>query len=359
MPAAGSREGYGGACPAPGTRGDRRHACAGESEGVDRQWMRRAASYDSAETRLERIGRSIRRRNWPKGPMRFCILALAAARAADILFSIMVTAASLSRLLPKPLRTADQLRAALEFERALRVLPLGVPALDDVLPHGGLPYGSVVELQVRGASGAATSFALAACRAAQRHAMAGEPGSGWCAFIDPTHTLFAPGVARLGVDLGRLLVVRPDWGAIERVAVRIAEAKIAAVLVIDLRGPWGEVALDHRRWSCAVRRLSLIVEQLSTSVLMITRAPAAASWALPVAMRLEFTRTSPDDVELRVGKERTGRVSPRHTISWSVFEAPIVSPELVTAGRAHTAGLMRTGMTHKAERADIASRVSA
>src|SRR5690606_25143389 len=123
---------------------------------------------------------------------------------------------------------AEQLHALLEVQRAERILPLGSESLDAALPHGGLVQGSIIELQVQGAGGAATSFALCACRAAQQaSARAGAPALDaqrpWCAFIDPTASLFAPGVARLGVELDRLLVVRPEVDAIERVAVRIAE----------------------------------------------------------------------------------------------------------------------------------------
>src|SRR5689334_8863741 len=63
---------------------------------------------------------------------------------------------------------AEQLHALLEIQSAERVLPLGILALDAVLPRGGLIQGSVIELQVQGAGSAATSFALCACRAAQQ-----------------------------------------------------------------------------------------------------------------------------------------------------------------------------------------------
>lgn len=247
--------------------------------------------------------------------------------------------AQLSRGLAVPLKTAEQLRADLDFQRSGRLLPLGIPALDDALPQGGLPYGNVVELQVHGASGAATSFALCACRAARVRAASGtEPGNGWSVFIDPSRTLFAPGVAQLGIDLERLLIVRPELKSVERVAVRIAEAKVASVIVIDLRGAMAELSCDIRRWQSTVRRLSLAIQQLPTCVLMITRpqsarrsSNASSSVAplsiapLPVAMRLEFTRLSAEAFEIRVGKERTGRTSPPRTINWSTFPLPAVT----------------------------------
>ena len=230
------------------------------------------------------------------------------------------------------LKTAAELQSALEYQNAERILALDIPALDAALPQGGLPQGSVIELMALGASGAATSFALCACRAAQQAGEHWRSGSGlesprpWCAFIDPSASLFAPGVARLGVDLSRLLVVQPHPDAVERVAIRIAEAKAVSLLVVDLRGAldgrggWGERAVSSQRWQRTVRRLALAIKQLSTTILLITSAGQRRALPLPVAMRLELSRAGADSVELRVGKERSGRVSSARAIPWAAFE---------------------------------------
>jgi hypothetical protein len=255
--------------------------------------------------------------------------------AAPIFDPRRLSASSLKNT--RPIETAEQLFALQSSER---VLALGVPALDELLPHGGLPHGSVVELQVRGAGGAATSFALCACRAAQRLATVSKHvperslterweaggdagawagGERWCAFIDPSASLFAPGVERLGVNLARMLVVRPDTDAVERIAVRIAEAKAVALMVVDLRGAFGDLPVSTTRWQRTVRRLALAVKQVATCVLVITPEEPSRTLPLPVAMRLEFARASAESFEIRVGKERTGRVSPARTVAWSVF----------------------------------------
>jgi recombination protein RecA len=233
------------------------------------------------------------------------------------------------------LQAAEQLHALLEIQSAERVLPLGISALDAVLPRGGLIQGSVIELQVQGAGSAATSFALCACRAAQQaggqqmaddrartfDAQMFEAKGPWCAFIDASGSLFAPGVARLGVELERLLVVRPDVDAIERVAIRIAEAKAVSLLVIDLRGALGGLPVASQRWPRTVRRLALAVRSLGTCVLVITPSEPRSALPLPVAMRLEFSRARRESFEIRVAKERSGRVSSAYKIPWSVFDA--------------------------------------
>jgi hypothetical protein len=234
------------------------------------------------------------------------------------------------------LQAAEQLHALLEIQSAERVLPLGISALDAVLPRGGLIQGSVIELQVQGAGSAATSFALCACRAAQQaggqqmaddrartfDAQMFDAKGPWCAFIDSSGSLFAPGVARLGVELERLLVVRPDVDAIERVAIRIAEAKAVSLLVIDLRGALGGLPVASQRWPRTVRRLALAVRSLGTCVLVITPSEPRSALPLPVAMRLEFSRARRESFEIRVAKERSGRVSSAYKIPWSVFDAP-------------------------------------
>jgi recombination protein RecA len=229
------------------------------------------------------------------------------------------------------LQAAEQLHALLEIQSAERVLPLGISALDAVLPRGGLIQGSVIELQVQGAGSAATSFALCACRAAQQaggqqmaddRARTFDAQRPWCAFIDASGSLFAPGVARLGVELERLLVVRPDVDAIERVAIRIAEAKAVSLLVIDLRGALGGLPVASQRWPRTVRRLALAVRSLGTCVLVITPSEPRSALPLPVAMRLEFSRARRESFEIRVAKERSGRVSSAYKIPWSVFDAP-------------------------------------
>jgi recombination protein RecA len=275
------------------------------------------------------------------------------------------------RLAAGAFKTAAELQSTLDFQNSERVLTLGIPALDAVLPQGGLLQGSVIELQVQGASGAATSLALCACRAAQhagerwqqsaerqsverravgRYGVKTESARPWCAFIDPSASLFAPGVARLGVDLSRLLVVRPEPEAIERVAIRIAEAKAVSLMVIDLLAFNAQGTLDSRvapqartlssqRWQRTVRRLALAIKQLGTTILLLTPAEPRQSLPLPVAMRLELSRSTADSFALRVGKERSGRVCSARSIPWSALEpAPREEslPVVSRARRAHT-----------------------
>jgi protein ImuA len=86
-----------------------------------------------------------------------------------------------------------------------RVLRLGLAAVDAALPDGGLGLGAVHELGGTGeveAMGAATGF----CAALLSRLMSREAGPVlWCTARDD---LYAPGLARLGLDPDRLLVLR-------------------------------------------------------------------------------------------------------------------------------------------------------
>jgi protein ImuA len=80
-------------------------------------------------------------------------------------------------------------------------LPTGRPEVDALLPGGGFPRGALVDLAGGPASGK-TGLALAALREAQAE-------GGLAAFVDGRGELYPPAAVVLGVDLARLLIVRP------------------------------------------------------------------------------------------------------------------------------------------------------
>ncbi len=229
-----------------------------------------------------------------------------------------------------------------ESQSGPSVLSLGIPAIDQALPDGGLPRGAVVELTSNLGLGRVTSFALAACAAAQRLAKLRSGNDrtvgAWCAFLDPSGTLNAPGVARAGVDLDRLLVVRPSIEAITRVAVRAASSRAFSMIAIDTEAPRpprgergrgaGRAELAPERWTNVVRRLAIAIEGTDTTVLLLTDSAIARSAALPTAMRIELEVIERERIStlheihtrhpvqslhpvqtLRIAKERRGRIS--------------------------------------------------
>jgi recombination protein RecA len=208
-----------------------------------------------------------------------------------------------------------------------QVLPLGLGDLDAVLPNGGLMRGGVVELAVSGGAALGTSIALAACRSAQEQSQNGWAGTAgdrrerdtnWVAFIDPSGTLYGPGVVEAGVELSRLLVVRPPLDALSRVALRIAESQVFSLVVVDLVGvPGGSLAPALGSWPRIVRRLSMAVAGTTHGVLLVTDGAAPRPLPLPVAQRIELRRPEPDKLFVAITKDRLGRIAAQRSIAWS------------------------------------------
>jgi recombination protein RecA len=164
-----------------------------------------------------------------------------------------------------------------------------------------------------------TALALAAVRSVQTQARSlfAQAAVPWCAFVDASSTLYAPGVLAAGVDLARLLVVRPQPEAIGRVALKLAESGVFSLVVVDTVGTLGSPlpALGH--FGRVVRRLSMAVDGTPHGVLLLTDEKAPRSLPLPVAQRLVFARPSGEKLVVRVAKDRRGRVTPARTLPWA------------------------------------------
>ncbi|MEP7051539.1 MAG: recombinase A [Pseudomonadota bacterium] len=195
---------------------------------------------------------------------------------------------------------------------------LGIEALNRALPDHGLPRGAVIELSIHGGSALGTSLGLSACRGAQQAAVERGGSVPWCAFLDPTGTLYAPGVAAAGVNLERLLVVRPSLEALGRVALRIVESAACAITVIDLLGVPGQLlGVNLTGWLRVVRRLAMGVDGTAHSVILLTDASEQRPLPLPVSQRIELERLSEGKLSLRIAKDKQGRVSAPRSIAWA------------------------------------------
>lgn len=241
----------------------------------------------------------------------------------DSMFSIMASL-PLHVLLEQLGTHRVDVSEAAEAAGRTQALPLGWSAFDALMPDGGLPRAAVVELAAPRALGGATMVAMRAVRAAQER----DPRA-WCAWIDPDATLYGPGLARAGIDLSRLLVVRPPRAEIGRTAVKVVASQAFDVVVADvdpIDGAGGEpitaapapARAPKRRGTKAkspeviVRKLALAAEESGTTVVLVTDAsrPRHVTW--PVALRLELARR-PQALAVRVAKDRGGRMAPAKT----------------------------------------------
>lgn len=204
---------------------------------------------------------------------------------------------------------------ALDWPDLARALP------DGILPRGVIELAAMPKLQGSNASkrsfgtslpdsmrGGATTIAVSALRAlhaSDEHA--------WAAWITPTiagiPSLYAPSLAESGVDLQRLLVVRPEPTALTRTMAKVAASGAFGVVVVDLpqsrESSRGSASGGETR---VVRKLALAAEEFGTISLLLTSALTPRSMPWPVALRLEVERR-PDALGIRVTKDRRGSAS--------------------------------------------------
>ncbi len=139
-----------------------------------------------------------------------------------------------------------------------RLLSLGVPAIDVTLQAAGVPAGAVHEIaghgsdEEQGAAGAAF-MALGLKTAA---------GGGWTAWITQDADLYAPGLAALGLDLRRLMLVAARRDA------EVCWAREEALRSNSLRAVVGEIGAMSLM---ASRRLQLAAEQAGIPCFLLRR----------------------------------------------------------------------------------------
>ena len=152
----------------------------------------------------------------------------------------------------------------------------GSLGLDIALGVGGLPKGRIVEIYGPESSGK-TTLALHTVAEAQKT-------GGVCAFVDAEHALDPVYAAKLGVDVGELLVSQPDAGeqALE-IADTLVRSGAVDVLVIDsvaaltpraeLEGEMGDSlpGLQARLMSQALRKLTGSISKSNCLVIFINQ----------------------------------------------------------------------------------------
>jgi hypothetical protein len=187
----------------------------------------------------------------------------------------------------------------------LATLRTGVEEVDALLPSGGFPLGQAVELCGEAASGR-TSLALRAVASAHRELRL-------CAWVDGPKELYPPAAAALGVDLERLLVVRPQAFA-QRVwaAVQLARSGTFTAVVVDLTLGVGAPGRPERLALTEARKLADAAARGGTLVLLLTSPEAPADGL--ARLRLEARGVQGWSVELE--RSRGGGVGTRVVSPW-------------------------------------------
>lgn len=165
-------------------------------------------------------------------------------------------------------------------------LASGYPELDRCLPGGGWPQQALTEILI----GQYGIGELRLLMPALARLGAGETDPGWIAWIDPPFQPYAPALQQYGIDLSRMLTVRPKddsellWSAEQA----LSSGTCAAVLL------WPDTLDDQ-----ASRRLQLAAEK-------------GHSWA--IAFRPLSARQQPSAAALRLELQSTGQGTRVHIL---------------------------------------------
>ncbi len=168
--------------------------------------------------------------------------------------------------------------------------PTGFADLDAYLPEKGWPLGAVTEILVPQEGIGELRLVLPALAQLSR---AGR----WLVWIAPPHIPYPPALTTLGVDLSRLLLVRPTragdglWAAEQALRSGVCGAVLSWSPTADLR---------------CLRRLQLAAES-GRALGLIFRPQEAARQPSPAALRLQLSATA-QGLELQALKCRGGWV---------------------------------------------------
>lgn len=188
-----------------------------------------------------------------------------------------------------------------------------VRAFDELLPEGGLVLGQAVELQGEAASGR-TSLALRALAAATREQRL-------CAYVDGPKELYPPAAAAFGVDLTRLLIVRPKApGQLVWTAVQLLRSGAFAAVVLDITHTGVLLSLPE------ARKLQEAAVKGGTLLLLLTPPDAPGDGML----RLQTKALGPSGLEVEIVRSRRGNLGDKAVIPWEALypeAAPVIRYE--------------------------------
>lgn len=191
-------------------------------------------------------------------------------------------------------------------------LASGYPQLDRHLPGGGWPPNALTEiLLAQTGAGELKLLMPALARLSQSDSGVSEQGpidnaadaAGWIAWIAPPFDPYPPALMQWGIDLSRVLIVRPAattealWAAEQA----LSAGNCAAVLL------WSDSLSD-----ASSRRLQLAAEK-GKSWAIAFRPLAALSQATAAALRIRL-RANLEGTTLDILKSRGGRPTTLHNV---------------------------------------------
>lgn len=147
----------------------------------------------------------------------------------------------------------------------------GLPALDELLPHGGWPLGALTEILI-------DQEGIGELRLVMPALAKLSQGGRWLTWIAPPYVPYAPALAAHNIDLRKVMLVRPraDSDQLWAVEQALRSGTCGAVLAWPSSG-------DKRQ----LRRLQLAAES-GNCLGLLFRSVRTAQHASPAALRLRL-----------------------------------------------------------------------
>lgn len=208
-------------------------------------------------------------------------------------------------------RLREQIRKLQAAPRSyVSVLRTGIAPFDAVLPGGGFPLGHAIELCGEAASGR-TSLALRAMAAATREQRL-------TAYIDGPRELYPPAAAALGVELTRMLVVRPKApGQLVWTAVQLLRSGAFCCVGLDLSHTGVRLGLAE------AKKLQDAAAKGGALLLLLTPPDAPGDGLV----RLRISAAGIDGLHVEVVRSRQGKLGERVQLPWAALY-PNAAPQI-------------------------------
>ncbi len=177
-----------------------------------------------------------------------------------------------------------------ESDRQRMVFAAGIESFDRLFPSGGIPYGQLVEI-TGDLSGGKTGLLF--------RLLAGIVSRTRAAYVDIGNSFFPGAASAGGVDLDRLIVVKPrQMQAAMRTTELLLRHKMVGCVVVDLVGQSGilPIAWCHRLRTRTVRARGLVIFMTENNSQVI---PPSM-----ISLRLEVRRARINSVIVTVTKSR-------------------------------------------------------
>lgn len=166
----------------------------------------------------------------------------------------------------------------------------GHPELDRLFPATGIPYGQLIELTGDTSSGKTSILFMM---------LSGIIRTGNVAYVDFCGSFFPSAALVSGLDVDRILVVRPDSiSAGLRAAELVLRHRLACCVVLDLVGE--RTHLPHT----LIHRLRLHTVRAKAIVIFLTENNSDLIPASMTSLKLEISRTNTAGIAVKVARSR-------------------------------------------------------